>query len=127
MSKTILKLFIVCLTLAITVSSCYYDNKEDLYVNINTTCDTSSVTFGNQISGIMSQSCAISGCHDASTTAAGLNLSEYQDVKISADKGTLVDRINGIGGNLMPLGGQELPDCEILQIETWVLNGAPNN
>lgn len=117
----------ILLTSIIGVESCTYDNEEDLFGNINQNCDTSNVSFANDILPIMNASCNITGCHDSQTQAAGLDLTGHAGTSGAGGNGTLVGRIKGIGGNLMPLGGTALPDCDISKIETWVADGAPNN
>ena len=123
--KRVLIIAVFASVFVLAFDSCEYDNKEDLYPKTN--CDISSVKFSSTIMPIMVQSCAISNCHDATTVAGGLNLNSYQDVKISADNGNLLNRLKGIGGSQMPLDGNPLPNCEISKIESWVADGALNN
>lgn len=80
--------------LLLLVSSCYRDNKEDIYQNTTNTCNTTDVFYSSIIEPIMTASCAISGCHTGTPPAGSLDLSTYQGVKKSADEGTLVNRIN---------------------------------
>lgn len=124
--KTYFKLFLSGGLIALAVSSCYNDNKEDIYQNNpdGNNCDTSAVSYNDDISLIFQNSCTSSGCHAGTSPAANLDLTDYNQVKNSASK--IVDRING-NGALMPQGGPALSDCKILQIETWVADGAPNN
>ncbi|WP_417612987.1 hypothetical protein [Owenweeksia hongkongensis] len=112
--------------LLFVVSSCYNDNKEDIYQNANNDCDTSNVTYSATIKAIVTANCAISGCHSGTNPSANLDYTTYADLETSASNGALVNRINGRGA-LMPQGGPALPECQITQIETWVNDGAPNN
>lgn len=121
------KLSSVVLFSLIVMNGCYYDNKEDLYANLDNSCETTSVTYSGTIVAIMNQNCATSNCHDATTKSANLDFSTYSDVETAAANGTLAGRINGIGGSLMPLGGNALAACQISQIEAWVTDGALNN
>lgn len=110
----------------IIISSCYRDNKEDLYQNFTTDgCDTTTVTYTDVIDPICVNNCATSGCHSSSSRQSGLDLSNYNDLMTIAKDGRLIDRITG-NGPIMPPGGP-LPNCDISKIETWVLDGAPNN
>lgn len=113
--------------IAITFNSCYYDSKEDLYKNLaNSTCKTDSVTYSGFVKNVMEQNCAISGCHVSPNPQNGIDLSNYQTVKTIADDGRLVNRINGIGGALMPPTGA-LSTCTVAKITAWVQNGAKND
>lgn len=121
--KTYSKLFISGALIAMSLTSCFNDNKEEIYSNQPATCDTASVSYSSDIDAIMTGNCT-SGCHSGSAPAAGLDLTNYNDVKASSTG--ILNRINGRGA-LMPQGGPALADCDILKIETWVADGAPNN
>jgi len=107
-------------------SSCYNNNKQELYQNFTTNgCDTTMVTYSDVINPICVNNCATSGCHSSSNRQSGLDLSNYNDVMTIAKDGRLMNRLTG-NGPIMPPGGP-LPNCDIRKIETWVLDGAPNN
>lgn len=116
----------------IALASCYNDKFDKLYVEPNNgggtldKCDTATnpSTYSGNVKAIIDQSCAIGGCHDASTIAGGYDLSTHAGVKIAADNGLLMADINS--GN-MPKGLPKLSDCKIKQIQYWVNRGALNN
>lgn len=106
--------------------SCYRDNKENLYQNFTTGgCDTSNVTYTNEIAPISLNKCATAGCHGGSFPQSGLDLSTYNDLMTIAKDGRLMDRITGKGALMPP--GSPLPSCDITKIQLWVVDGAPNN
>ena len=108
------------------VSSCYRDNREDLYKNFDQqNCETDSVSYTSDIDLICITSCAVSGCHLGPNPQSGLDLSNYSDVEAIAKDGRLLNRVNG-NGPIMPPSGP-LPKCDIDKLEQWVLDGAPNN
>ena len=110
-------------------SSCYKDNREDLYQNLNTdNCVTDVVSFSAQIAPILNRSCALSGCHNAQSATAGVVLSNYSGAAQIASNGKLLQRISLANGEpaLMPPMGK-LPACDIALIEKWVVDGFPNN
>ena len=113
--------------------SCYYDNKEELYQNLNNSnnCNTDSVSFQATILPIITTNCATSsGCHLGPNPSGVRDFSTYAEIKASIDasgNGSLIGRITNTTGSLMPLGGPALPDCEIRQIQAWAADGAPNN
>lgn len=113
--------------LLITMASCYFDNKEELYQNLDSSCESVDQSYSQNILPILNTNCSYSACHDASTKAGGLDLNLYSEVFRSAQAGSLVNRIKGIGASQMPLGAEPLSDCQIQKIENWVLEGALEN
>ena len=110
--------FILVITLIIT--SCYYDNEEDLYPL--QTCDTEAITYAETIKPIIDQNCALSGCHVPGT--GRVDYTTFQGLKIVADDGRLRQR--AVVERTMPPSGP-LSSCEIEQIELWLNEGALNN
>lgn len=112
---------------AIAFTSCYADNKEDLYRNFEQPdCDTTDVRFSTVIEPLISQNCAVPFCHNTSDRQSGLDLSNYNDIQQIANSGLLRQRITGTASGIMPPSGA-LPKCEVDKILRWVSNGAPNN
>ena len=108
--------------------SCYYDSEEYLYPKLNTSCDTTNVTFSGTVKPILQQFCYT--CHSNRNFALGgsIKLEDYSDVKIKADDGHLYGSIAHLSGfSPMPLGGTKLDDCNLLQIKVWIDSGSPNN
>jgi hypothetical protein len=109
-------------------AGCYNDNLQDLYPGTGGNCHTDSVKFSATIQPIMNQSCALSGCHDASTAMAGVNLSDYPGVQAVATSGRLVGTVTHAAGfSPMPKNMDKLDDCKLSQIQKWVADGAKNN
>jgi hypothetical protein len=104
-----------------TNSSCYKDNKQDLYPA--GACDTGTVTWTADIQPIINNSCTLSGCHDA-TASGGYNLTTYSGVKTIADNGRLLATTTS---GSMPKNMAKLDDCSIAKLTRWVNTGAPNN
>jgi hypothetical protein len=114
------------LTLMFSLSKCYYDNEEELTQNFNKPdCETAVMSYEFDIKNIIESNCAVSGCHVAPINQNGLDLSQFADVKLIAENGSLVNRITGVG-NIMPQSGP-LPPCEIDKITAWVNQGNLNN
>jgi len=93
------------------------------------TCDTTNVTYSGNITAILSNSCL--SCHGASVypdAGGGVNLSNYDAVKVVASDGRLYGSVNHDPDFIaMPLGLSQLPNCQIKQIKAWIDAGAPNN
>ena len=127
-TRRISAVILIFSALLLSTESCYYDNREDLLANQpQDSCNTTDVSFSAEIQPIISDNCAIPGCHNAGSQAAGLNLEEFQQVKNIAASGEFVGRITEQSGPLMPQGGPPLPQCEIDKITAWVQDGAMDN
>jgi len=118
---------VVFVTIMLFTISCYYDNEEALYPSLESSCDTTNVTFSGQIASILLNNCL--SCHSNATAAyAGNNvrLQDYADVKA---------RTTAISGSIshtgtyspMPKNGRMLLPCLITQFDIWLRNGAQNN
>ncbi len=115
------------LMLALLFTSCYRDNKEEIYKNFDQAgCDTTDTKFSTTVQPIFIDNCALSGCHVGSSPQSGLDLSTYTDIETIASDGRLEKRITNNPGPIMPPSGA-LPQCEINKILKWVSNGAQNN
>lgn len=100
----------------IGLSSCYYDNQEDLY---GIECDTENLTYSNQMEKVIAQSCATTGCHVSGT--GNVIYDSYGSVKNSIDNGTILDRV--INKKDMP-PSEALSDCNYSLINEWIKQGA---
>jgi len=122
--RTIKTLLIACALLPLA-SSCYYDNVEDLYGNVNA-CDTSAVTFSQDIAAIISTNCV--SCHSDNNPTAGLSLEGHANVSSSALGGGLMNRIQRPSGDplLMPPSGP-ISDCDQSKLREWINQGALDN
>lgn len=117
--------------LLLSMSSCYYDNLEELHVGDLKDCVIpETVSYLNDIKPIMNSACGTTNgaCH-VSPEAANLfiGLNTYADVFSSIDN-KLMDAINhNSNASAMPKGGGKLDDCSISIIQKWIDQGAPNN
>jgi hypothetical protein len=120
------------IVLSQSITSCYYDNEEDLYPagSSGTNCDTTTYTFSAFVSPLILNSCGTSGCHNATTQSAGVVLSNYTTIKnyITSSKVVFFGTIKHQSGyTQMPQGGNKFSDCNIQKLELWVNKGMPNN
>ena len=106
----------------VSVSSCYYDNVEDLYGT--SPCDVTAVSWTADIQPMIQQNCV--GCHQGASASGGKDLSSYANVKLYL--GGVVSRMNKPNGDplLMPPSGP-LSNCTLNQMDAWVAAGAPEN
>lgn len=124
------RLYIISTTIAIIMFffvSCYYDNEEALYPTLNTSCDTTNVTFSGTIVPILNNNCY--SCHSNATAASlgnGIRLQDYNDV---VAKAVAVDGSIKHTGTYspMPKNGGSVKTCSITQFDIWIRNGMPDN
>tara|TARA_B100001939_G_scaffold95420_1_gene81978 strand:+ start:300 stop:692 length:393 start_codon:yes stop_codon:yes gene_type:complete len=110
---------------SVGLSNCRYDNKHDLYGNPNA-CDTSAVTFSQDIKMIIGQNCE--RCHNGAFANGGLNLVGHQNISTSALSGAIMDRVTrGAGDPLLMPPGEALSDCDQSKLRAWINEDAPNN
>ena len=109
--------------LALSLGSCYYDNKEDMY-GTSGPCDTSNVSYTTHIKPLMDQQCV--GCHGATAPSAGISLHDYASVQASVNSGRFIGSVRwDVGYSPMPKGGTKWTPCQIQQLLTWYHNGMP--
>ena len=101
---------------------------QDLSCTEDTTggCDTVDVSFSGTVFPILDTYCT--GCHSGNDPSGGVNLSNYEGVKLATDNGRLYGAVAHLPGySKMPQGGTKLPDCDIAQIKSWIDNGLKDN
>jgi ribosomal protein S16 len=92
----------------------------------NEGCDTSNVTFQDDIFPIVSLYCT--SCHSGANPDGGVLLTNYSTISSEAVNGSMLDAINWIGTvEPMPYQSDQLPECYINLIQIWVDNGAQDN
>jgi mono/diheme cytochrome c family protein len=127
--KRVLQLAVFPLLTCIAVS-CYYDNEEKLYPEIDrNNCDTLNITLSAGVQPVLASRCY--SCHGNNTAASfggGINLETYSGLKATADNGKLEGAIKHLSGySPMPQGASKMDDCSINKIVAWINKGAPND
>ena len=117
--------YLVLLFFAGLVSSCYYNNEEDLFGIVP--CDATNVTYSTTITKIMNDNCV--GCHSDASLQGGISLEGYEKVKVfAAPGGALLGTIEHLNNfSPMPKNLPKISDCDISKVRKWVADGAPNN
>ncbi len=109
--------------LSIFLSSCTFDNEEDLLEDY--ICDSIGLVYSdltNIFNGICEQ------CHGAAISYNGIRMDTYENVRSSVNTGKVVPAINHEPGSpQMPNGLPKLSDCNIKKIEAWINAGMPEN
>ena len=119
--------YIIFLLTTITlISSCYYDNFEELNPGAGLTCDTSrSVTFTADILPIMQSNCGTnnSACHNANGLGS-YQLDNIAAIDIAIANGKFIESIKHESGvRRMPEDSPKMDDCNIALIDKWLSTG----
>ena len=123
MKRRIINLLFVVL---LGISSCYYDNEEELYpAGI---CLTNNMSLQNNILPILERNCYV--CHSISSASntSNVTLEGYTELMKYVSSGKLMGAIRREDGYpAMPQNASKLKDCDIAKIEQWIADGALNN
>jgi hypothetical protein len=116
-------ILITAIAFAISISGCYYDNEEDLYLG-SSSCDTTNVTYSGSMAPVFSAYC--NSCHSGNNPEGGIRTDSYSAVT------TNITRIRGAVNHQssyvpMPQGGGKLSPCDLTKIDIWIRNDMPEN
>lgn len=81
-------------------------------------CDTTSVSFDNQIWPLMESYCT--GCHSAAAPAGGIVIAGYDDLVALAENGSLMGSVRWESGYAKMPPNLQLSDCQIKQLQQWI-------
>ena len=105
-------------------SSCTYHEISPYETNDLTFCETNEPGFSDCVKPIFEQNCM--GCHSMGHPDEIMALTNYQEIKNQVINGTVIESLKREVG-FMPKFGERLSEEEIVTIENWKNNGAPNN
>jgi hypothetical protein len=106
--------------------ACTYHNEEELYKELDTGCNSTSISYATDIVPLLQSNCY--SCHSLAASQGGISLEGYSRIKNFADNGRLIGAVSHAAGySPMPKNGSKLPDCEINKIRSWINDGAPDN
>jgi len=126
--RKIAYLSVVAITVSLIIASCSKSNEASFKNSSGGTgnCDTVNMTFAADIVPILQANCY--SCHGNGLSQNGVSLDSYDQVKVQADNGNLINVITHAPGYpAMPQGAPKLADCTINKIKDWVNRGALNN
>ncbi len=124
---------LIFLLLVITLGeSCTKDKAKELLTPIETvlpvSCDTSSVSFSQDILPLLKLNCTISGCHSNANTTIP-KWENYTTLKSYIDNGSISYWV--FDNDLMPPSyapdSTSLSTCEINLLTAWINQGTQNN
>jgi mono/diheme cytochrome c family protein len=91
-----------------------------------TDCDLTNVTYSGTVWPILQNNCT--GCHSGGSPSGGISLTNYNEISQVASNGLLSAVINHESGVVaMPLNTDQLSQCDIDRIDTWIDAGYPND
>lgn len=108
------------------LSSCAYQNEEELLDPQPVSCDSVSVTYRGTIAPLMVQHCQ--RCHGPGRAESGVVVTSHHSMQTLGRTGLLVGVISHQAGYpAMPQGAPRLSDCDISKVRSWVRAGMPDN
>ncbi len=124
-------IIVIVSLLVISLQACRFDSAEELFPAPTGGCDTTKAKYSLAVSKIMNTNCALAGCHRGAGARQTIgDFDNHEGLKIYLDNSSqrFLDAINhNAGTSPMPKNGAKLPQCDILQITTWVNAGYLNN
>lgn len=103
------------------ISGCTYHVEEELFPP-DPDCQTTALTYTDNIRQIINTNCATPGCHVPGN--GRVDLTQYEGVKQVAEAGLLRQKV--LVEKTMP-PGRPLTACEMQQLDAWLKAGAPEN
>ena len=89
-------------------------------------CDTVDVSYSGFVADVFQMHC--NGCHGTGVANGGVITDNYNDVKEAVDSGRLFGALNWDDGfSNMPQGQDQLDQCILDKIKSWIDAGAENN
>jgi hypothetical protein len=106
-------------------TSCTTDVDEDPF-DISECGVIEAVSLQNDIIPVFQGRCF--GCHASNVASGGVDLEDYNSLKLVADSGNLLGAIKHDSGyEAMPKNDNKLDPCQIETIRIWILEGSLNN
>ncbi len=120
-----LRTFLSLLFLSSFLGACYNDKLEDLHPKLNSSCDSTAITYAKQIAAVMNNQCI--SCHNSNNKGGGINLDNYTDVKAQGVSGKLLSSVIWDGhASPMPKGSpNKINECSINDIQRWIVANYP--
>jgi uncharacterized membrane protein len=123
MKKTIFFFLLLASALSVltTQPACTYDNEEERFGTVG--CDTVAVKYSTKVKSLIDNNCK--SCHQAGGQQESQPMTNYAELSIYAENGTLTDRINNASSPMPPTG--LMSECDRAIIDSWIKAGYPNN
>ncbi len=126
--KKSLKNSVIVFFISVGFTACFYDKADVVYPTTASACDTTTITYSNQIVSIVNAQCNY--CHGsaANSIGGGIYLNTYAAMQPYIKNGSFLNSILQNGkASAMPKNGSKMDNCSILKIQSWINKGAINN
>ena len=126
MKKNIINsLSLLLITFIFALSSCSYDNEEELYP-VEVIVPTDTISYTDVILPIVETNCYV--CHQTGATCGDINLEGYENLVVKVEDGAFLGSIKHEDNySPMPQGANKLSDSQIEKISLWIDQDYPNN
>lgn len=121
-----MKYLIPFLSLAAIVAYTSSCNKDQVAIDPVVSDCPDTISFVQTIEPLIQQNCSTSGCHNAASSSAGINLVGYLNINAFAEV-SLNTMKHAPGVTPMPFGSPKLADSLIQQFDCWIKQGKLNN
>lgn len=110
-----------------SIISCKKTNSTNTDYLANAVCSGTTPTYTSDVASILNSNCATSGCHNSSSKAAGINLSDYTNAKneFLNNSKNIIAIHHGSGADAMPKNSSKLNDATINKLDCWTKNSCP--
>jgi hypothetical protein len=123
MNKKLFSLFV--LVFSMMTMACEKD-EDDVLASFD--CHNVEPSYNLEIKAILNRDCAISGCHNSSSQAGGINLGSYMAAEAESSKARFLGAINQLSDyEPMPRSASKLSEEDIKLLTCWVDHGSPEN
>ena len=130
--------FLAVITVSALLLACTHEatgpNTPTTPATVSASCSPDSVYFVNEVLPIITSNCSMSGCHDATTRADGVQLTNYATIMNyvragNASRSELYEVIieTDPGDRMPPPPRAPLTSTQIAKIQKWINQGAKNN
>ena len=109
---------------ALFFQACKKDNIPSSNYTATANCSGTTPVYVTDIKPILDNHCATSGCHNSSSSAAGIRLDDFSNAKNEFMNGKALCTVYH-DCTPMPQGKAKLSDSDILLLTCWVKDGAP--
>lgn len=123
-----LKNSVIVFFISVGFTACFYDKADLVYPTTGSACDTSAVTYSNQIVSIINAQCNYYHGAAANSIGGGIYLNTYAAMQPYIKNERFLNSILQNGkASAMPKNGIKMDNCSILKIQSWINKGVINN
>jgi hypothetical protein len=131
--------FFFLIAVAMLFYQCKHDPlipKKDSELKMDSVCNSNTIYFQNDILPLIVSGCGKPGCHNSTSAADGIVLTDYQNIMCNGEivpfddtEGELIEVITSTNSRdvMPPAPYGALAPSQIIMIKNWIMQGAQNN